>query len=1104
MQKTIKYLSLLLFISLIFSGCRQASLTNPPKSITSTFTLTNTSQPQLQIATNKNNTAIITMENTSSEIITKKDQTTYKNIAPHTDAVYKKIKNGVKEDIILYQPPTSPPVYKYILELKNLKPHFFQGQYFFFDEKGNSQLTIPKPFMFDSQNQQSQNVSISIKDNIITLTPDYNWLIDPQRQYPITVDPSIIIPDSPIQEVIERRTLSTKTYSLGNNKYAAVADNQAMHYQDSNGKWQDIDTTITPSSDPEYNYMNTANNYQTFFSTDGFGQKKAVKFQVKDAWMKFKISNASGMGQKNNSSPGNKFTFNQIITSGDNIMDADYTLESNRLLEEVILNKFQGYPQIAQEIELHHAIFAPDGKKINAYHTSTNELLWIIPQPVMYEVNNPENSSYGLHYQLTCSNPQCSFLTLTKIIDPEGQIWLSHPSRQYPVAIDITAGPNSPGTVVSDTSNGSGLNWSLPSNATTSDNTDASVMQRFAGAVTTAYLKATNFGFSIPSGNSILGIVGEIERAQAGADNYYYARDNRVSIVKSDGTIGTTNKAYSGNWTTTDTYHTYGNSTDLWGETWTYTDINDVDFGLAIATEIEYCASGACWSLEANSQISTPNGYKKIKDIKTGDQVLSYNEITKTVEPKKVVAVYSHPISDDNNRYFYVYYHDKIIKATQNHRFYINGSYIRADELKVGDQLLGSDLKQYPIQKIDIVPNTQDIVWDITVEDNHNFFVEDILTHNLMILYVDHMRLTVYYGTASPTNTPTNTPTPTPTNAPPSATNLKAEGATNPSGVTDLTPEFQATFTDPNATDTGVYYQIQVNTTSAFNGTTMWDSTKTAMTAVGNGSTTPQISYAGTPLSLNATTYYWRIKVWDQVGGESAWSSTAQFTMNAPPSAPSTPYCEGATNPSSVTDATPEFSAIHSDPDSNPANYYQIQVNTNNTFTGTVMWDSTKTSIANITSGTRSPDISYAGSSLTFTGVTYYWRIKFWDTNNLESPWSAVQQFTTATASAFSAPINCLIQKSNVNDYLNVVWSDTASNEDGFQIERSLNGGAWTTLNGSLPANTTSYLDNTVSSGNTYQYRVNSYFPGPIYASWCTTPSLSLFTTDHTGGFRIY
>jgi hypothetical protein len=338
----------------------------------------------------------------------------------------------------------------------------------------------------------------------------------------------------------------------------------------------------------------------------------------------------------------------------------------------------------------------------------------------------------------------------------------------------------------------------------------------------------------------------------------------------------------------------------------------------------------------------------------------------------------------------------------------------------------------------------------------------------------------------------------------PSATNLKTEGATNPSGVADTTPEFQATFTDSDVGDSGAYYQIQVNTNNTFDGTSMWDSTKIGMGPIGNGSTTPQISYAGTGLSLNGTTYYWRMKVWDQATGESAWSSTAQFTMNASPNTPSTPYCEGTTNPSGVTDASPEFSAIHTDPDADAANYYQIEVNTNNTFTGTSMWDSTKIGIANITSGSRSPDISYGGSALSFTGVTYYWRIKFWDTNNLESSWSAVQQFTTATPSAFSAPINCLIEKSNTNANLNVIWSDTASNEDNFEIQRSVNGGGWSTLSNTLPVDTSSYLDSTVSNGNTYQYQIRSIFTGPIYSNWCTTPSLSLFTTDHTGGFRIY
>jgi hypothetical protein len=100
-------------------------------------------------------------------------------------------------------------------------------------------------------------------------------------------------------------------------------------------------------------------------------------------------------------------------------------------------------------------------------------------------------------------------------------------------------------------------------------------------ASTTHYLKATNFGFSIPSGATINGILVEIERKKTGSA---LIKDSSVKIVKSDGTIGSTNQADTVNdWPTSDTYKSYGSSSDLWGETWAYSDINDIDFGVVLS-----------------------------------------------------------------------------------------------------------------------------------------------------------------------------------------------------------------------------------------------------------------------------------------------------------------------------------------------------------------------------------------------------------------------------------------------------------------------------------------------------------------------------------------
>ena len=138
-------------------------------------------------------------------------------------------------------------------------------------------------------------------------------------------------------------------------------------------------------------------------------------------------------------------------------------------------------------------------------------------------------------------------------------------------------GPLSPGTIVDDATVGT-VAWADPGNAAASDN----IYSVASVAGTTHYLKATNFGFTVPTGATIDGIVVEIERKDT-SDNPTCDKDNKVQIVKSDGSIGTTDKADLDTWwPLSDTYKTYGSSSDLWGESWTAADINDSDFGVVL------------------------------------------------------------------------------------------------------------------------------------------------------------------------------------------------------------------------------------------------------------------------------------------------------------------------------------------------------------------------------------------------------------------------------------------------------------------------------------------------------------------------------------------
>ena len=146
-------------------------------------------------------------------------------------------------------------------------------------------------------------------------------------------------------------------------------------------------------------------------------------------------------------------------------------------------------------------------------------------------------------------------------------------------ATATNTGATSPGTMADDDTVG-GVAWANPDNAKASDNS-------YADCYTTAqyshYLKATNFGFAVPTGATINGILVEIERKLNSSEYGWGIVDSEVKIVKSDGSIGTTNKASAVNWVVTEAYFSYGASDNLWGETWTAEDINDTDFGVALS-----------------------------------------------------------------------------------------------------------------------------------------------------------------------------------------------------------------------------------------------------------------------------------------------------------------------------------------------------------------------------------------------------------------------------------------------------------------------------------------------------------------------------------------
>jgi hypothetical protein len=154
---------------------------------------------------------------------------------------------------------------------------------------------------------------------------------------------------------------------------------------------------------------------------------------------------------------------------------------------------------------------------------------------------------------------------------------------------NASVGPNGPGTVVS-VSPGDHP-WSNPDNAKVSDNSYASAAAPPDPPSSSYRLKATNYGFSIPSGATVRGIQVDVERHKD-SETYSRVKDMEILIVKSDGSLGTSSKADTAtNWPTSDSAKSYGGAADLWGEVWGPADIDNSNFGVVVRVSFSWDGS---------------------------------------------------------------------------------------------------------------------------------------------------------------------------------------------------------------------------------------------------------------------------------------------------------------------------------------------------------------------------------------------------------------------------------------------------------------------------------------------------------------------------------
>ena len=149
---------------------------------------------------------------------------------------------------------------------------------------------------------------------------------------------------------------------------------------------------------------------------------------------------------------------------------------------------------------------------------------------------------------------------------------------------------------------------------------------------------------------------------------------------------------------------------------------NNLTFAPASGTPTFNLDYTAALCLLPGTKISTPNGDRNIEDLTKNDQVLSYNPSLHEIVIDKVISTNK----TNTNSYYLI---NNKIKATSNHKFYIENDELKTvQDLRVGD-ILKTQTGTEIISTIEKISQSSD-VYDISVENNHNFFADGYLVHN--------------------------------------------------------------------------------------------------------------------------------------------------------------------------------------------------------------------------------------------------------------------------------------------------------------------------------------------------------------------------------------
>ena len=254
-------------------------------------------------------------------------------------------------------------------------------------------------------------------------------------------------------ELIDERTATTKRFRLEDGSYMVAQYDTAVHYQDENGAWQNIDNTLAVSgneittSDAKIKFAKKTNGSETLFALHDGNRKLTLRLEGASKKVSGKITN-------DQTELGEDATKLEKMTTLDKISasvlyvdilpntDLEYVIKGNNIKENIIVKAKQDTYSYTFTLSLNNLTATLNAQnELEICDANSGNVAYRIPAPVMWDANDALSDNIAV--SLTDLGNGDYTLTLT----PSAE-WINDDARALPVIVDPPIYTNSSSSVL--------------------------------------------------------------------------------------------------------------------------------------------------------------------------------------------------------------------------------------------------------------------------------------------------------------------------------------------------------------------------------------------------------------------------------------------------------------------------------------------------------------------------------------------------------------------------------------------------------------------------------------------------------------------------------